>query len=81
MPETKKIDFEKATEAISCLKEIPPRTISMREFVVKHFDELEKTGQPLGILHRFLLSKGIDVGSFLSFRSVYTRIKSDRKKL
>ena len=80
MTERIKIEFEKAKEVVSCLNELPPRIISMREFIAMHFDELEKTGRSLESLHHFLSSKGINVGTLNSFRSTYSREKRAREK-
>jgi len=41
---------------------------------------MQATGQPLEVLHQFLLSNGIDAGSLMSFRKTYSRVKRERGK-
>ena len=79
MIERKKIEMQKAKEVMARFNELPSQIITAREFIDMHFDELQKSGQPLKVLHDFLTSNGVDVGTLKSFRSTYSRVKRDRK--
>ena len=75
----KKIDLEKAREVVARFNEIPSPIVTARQFVIMHFDELQRSGKSLEALHHFLLGNGIDVGPFESFRTVYNSVKRARK--
>jgi hypothetical protein len=75
----KKIDLDKGREVLTHLDEVPNPIVSARQFVILNFDTLQQSGKTLKALYDFLTSKGIDVGTFESFRAVYNSIKRARK--
>jgi hypothetical protein len=81
MIEKKQIDLGKAKEVLARLDEVPEPTISARQFIIMNFDKLYQSGKAPQALHHFLLSNGIDVGAYSSFRAIYTRIKHARERI
>ena len=78
----KKIRADEAEEIVSYLSEIPnPILLSIQEFVAMYFDELERSGQPLRTLNKFLTINGIDVGNYGYFKATYKRIERIRKEM
>jgi hypothetical protein len=80
MVEKKKINIDKAREVLDHLGEVPEPTISARQFIIMNFDKLAQSGKAPQALHHFLLSNGIDVGSYSSFRAIFTRVKHARER-
>jgi glutamate/tyrosine decarboxylase-like PLP-dependent enzyme len=80
MIEKKQIDQEKAREVLERLDEVPEPTISARQFIIMNFDKLAQSGKAPQALHHFLLNNGIDVGTYASFRAIYTRVKHSRER-
>ena len=65
---------------MSAFSEIP---ISARQFIIMNFEKLDmcvQSGKSLSELHHSLLLKGVDVGSYTSFYTVFTRIKRARRR-
>jgi cytochrome c5 len=75
----KQIDLHKGREILTHLDEVPNPIVSARQFVILNFDTLRQSGKTLKALHHFLTSKGIDVGTFESFRADYNSVKRARK--
>lgn len=78
MIEKKKIESEKVQEVMARSDEIPKSVLSARQFIITYFDRLyalQKSGRSLKAMHQFLVSNGIDVGTYESFRTVYRRAK------
>ncbi|MDR0652482.1 MAG: hypothetical protein LBG12_04145 [Synergistaceae bacterium] len=79
MTEQKKIDLEKGREVLAHLDEVPNPIVSARQFVVLNFDTLRQSGKTLKALYDFLTGRGIDLGTFESFRADYNSVKRARK--
>ena len=79
MAQRKRIDTQKAQEALDHLDEIPAPIISARRFIIENFDRLEQSKKSLFDLHQFFMERGIHVGSFSYFRDVYNSEKRSRK--
>jgi hypothetical protein len=77
--EQKKIDLDKGREILTHLDEVPNPIVSARQFVILNFDTLRQSGKTLKALYDFLTNRGIDVGTFESFRAVYNSEKRVRK--
>jgi hypothetical protein len=75
----KAIDLYKGQQVLTHLDEVPGPVVSARQFVILNFDTLQQSGKTLKALYDFLTSKGIDLGTFESFRAVYNHIKRARK--
>jgi hypothetical protein len=76
----KKIDLDKGREALTHLDEVPNPIVSARQFVILNFDTLQQSGKTLKALYDFLVNKGIDLGTFESFRADYNSVKRARGK-
>jgi hypothetical protein len=79
MVQQKKIDLDKSREILTHLDEVPNPIVSARQFVILNFDTLRQSGKTLKALYDFLMAKGIDVGTFESFRADYNSVKRARK--
>ena len=79
MVQRKRIDTQKAQEALDHLDEIPAPIISARRFIIENFDRLEQSKKSLLDLHQFFMERGIHVGSFSYFRDIYNHEKRSRK--
>jgi hypothetical protein len=80
MIEKKKIELEKTRDVVARFDEVPSPIITARQFVVMYYDALKKSGKSLKALHNFLLANGIDVGTYESFRTAYSRVKRAQEK-
>ena len=76
--EKKEIELGAAHDAVGSLGEIPKSALGIRGFISMHFDVLQGSGHSLKTLYQFLKSKGVDVGTFGSFRVIYWRVKRKR---
>lgn len=79
MVQRKQIDTRVGQEALSCLHEVSDERISARKFIVTNFELLQQSQKDLRALHGFLLTRGVDVGSFGYFRDIFNREKRDRR--
>jgi hypothetical protein len=77
--EKKEIELKKGREVVARLDEIDDPLLSARQFIVMHFDAMEQSGKSLKAMHVFLRKNGIDVGTYTSFRTVYSQIRRARK--
>ena len=75
-----RIGLKKAQEVIAHINELPERALTVREFIATYFDELQSTGHTLEALYHFLVSRGIEMGSFNSFRMTFSRERRAREK-
>jgi hypothetical protein len=75
----RQIDMKKGKEILARLDEVPDPIISARQFIAMNFDALRRSGKTLRALHQFLLSNGLDVGSYEYFQAVYNSVKRARK--
>ena len=75
----KKIDLAKSREIVARFNEVPDRVLTIRQFVLTHFEEIQRSDKPLKGLHQFLLTNGIDVGTYKAFQREYNRISRARK--
>jgi hypothetical protein len=79
-------DVKNVHEVMARLSEIPTSseiTISARQFILMNFETLNmrvQSGKSLSELHHFLLLERIDVGSYTSFYTMFTRIKRARRR-
>ena len=79
MPEIR-IAVKKVEEVLNRLDAISNPMLSIQEFVNTYFERLQKPGKSLKDLHNFLITNGIDVGTYDYFRMIYNGEKEKRAR-
>ena len=78
MIKKKAIDIAQSKDVMNRLGEIPSPSLTLRQFIVMHFEAMEQSGKSLEGLYRFFSDNGIEVGGYQYFRSIYNQEKQKR---
>ena len=76
----KRIEIKRVEDVLNRLEEISNPAISLQQFVSANFERLQRSGKSLKALHDFLLTNGIEVGSYDHFRMIYNIEKGKRAR-
>jgi hypothetical protein len=57
-----------------------PETVSLRKFIDINFDAFANSGKTILEIYDFLKEKNLDVSSFHVFRSLYSKVKTARRR-